>query len=315
MTLRRTFLGLILTGTLAVAADQGLLNLVMRDPSVIAGIDLDRARNSPIGQKILADMKDDDKKLQQLMADTGFDPRRDLREAIVVSAAPGKHDQGLVLARGTFDPGKIATFAKTQGAVSSLYRGLEIWKGGEKGGDGGFAFLDNSIAILGTEAQVMAAIDRKLDGKGGLSPALAAKVALWSGANDAWIISNEPIAGFGPFPNKGGSPQGLSVDSVMAANAGVRFGSLIEISAETTMRSDKDATALADVIRFLASMVRMNQNDKNKPPEAVLSMLDSMQLDVAGNLVKVRLTLPQADLEKMMLNGPHSRKRPVAKVI
>lgn len=310
MTLRRTFLGLILTGSLAMAADAGLLSLAMRDPSVVAGIDLDRAKNSPIGRKILADMKDDDKHMQQLLADTGFDPRRDLREIIVLSVGQAKPEQGLVLARGSFDPTRIANFAKAQGATSSLYRGIEVWKGG-KGGEGGFAFLDNSIAILGGDAQVAAAIDRKLAGNGGLNQALAAKVATWSATNDAWVISTEPIAGFGPFPNKGGSPQGLSVDSVQAANAGVRFGDLIEITAETTMRSDKDATALADVIRFMSSMVRMNQ-DKNKAPEAVVNMIDSMQLDTAGNVMKLRLSMPQADLEKMMLNAPASRKRAVA---
>ena len=303
MNLRRLFLGLILAAVTALAADSGLLSLVMKDPAVIAGVDIDRARTSPLGQKIIADMKEDDKHFQQLLEGTGFDPRRDLHEAVVVSMGGGKPESGLVLVRGNFDASKIATFAKSHGAVSSLYKGIEIWTGPEAKSDGVFAFVDSSIAILGPDAQVKAAIDRKQARQGGLSDELAAKVALWSGQNDAWVVSSQPISGFGPFPNKGANPGGLSVDSIKAASAGVRFGTVVDISAETTMRSPQDATAFADVIRFMVSMVRSQQTPANAVPEPISNMIDSLQLEPAGHVLKIRMSMPETDLEKLMNTG------------
>jgi len=300
MTLRRTFLGIILATVSALAADSGLLSLVMKDPALIAGVDIDRARTSPLGQKIIADIKDDDKHFQQLLDNTGFDPRRDLHEALIVSMGGGKPDAGLVLVRGSFNASKIATFAKSQGAVPSLYKGVEVWQGPENKSDGAFAFMDSSIAILGNLAQVTAAIDRKQAGQGGLSADLASKVALWSGQNDAWVVSTQPISGFGPFPNKGTNPGGLSVDSIKAASAGVRFGSVVDITAETTMRSPQDATSFADVIRFLVSMMRSQQNPNHPVPEQISNMIDTLQLDPSGNVLKIHMSMPESDLEQLM---------------
>lgn len=303
MNLRHTFLGLALAAVSALAADTGLLSLVMKDPAMVAGVDIDRARNSPLGQKMIAEMKDDDKHFQQLLESTGFDPRKDLHEALVVSTGGNKPESGLVLVRGNFDASKIAAFAKSQGAVSTLYKGVEVWQGPESKSEGAFAFVDSSIAILGNLAQVTAAIDRKQAGQGGLSQDLAAKVVLWSGQNDAWIVSNQPISGFGPFPNKGTNPGGLSVDSIKAASAGIRFGSVVDISAETTMRSPQDATAFADVIRFLVSMMRSNQDPNRQVPEPISNMIDSLQLDPVGDVLKIHMSMPETDLEKLMNTG------------
>ncbi len=42
---------------------------------------------------------------------------------------------------------------------------------------------------------------------------------------------------------------------------GVRFGANIEVTAEEQTRSEKDATAMVDVVRFLGGMLQMNSNN------------------------------------------------------
>ena len=71
------------------AADPQLLNMVPPDAKVLAGINVDQARNSPLGQFLLA-MMPADAGFQQFVAVSGFDPRRDLHEILVAATRPDK---------------------------------------------------------------------------------------------------------------------------------------------------------------------------------------------------------------------------------
>lgn len=290
MTLRRVFFAALLAGTFAFAADQALLNLVPRDAKMIAGVDAERARNSALGQRVIAGMKDNSD-FQNFVAATGFDPRRDLREVIVASEAAQPGGNAIVVARGVFDASRIARFAQEKGAVSSIYQGVEIWRGEGHHGDGAVAFLDSSIAVAGPEGAVRAALDRRTAGTA-FKGALAARVAEWSAKNDAWFVSSSI-----PVPAADGQRAGFNLESVKEASGGVRFGPVVEVTAEAIARSDKDAASLADVVRGLAAMVRMNQD---KTGDDLLKLLDGMQVTTDGPSLRVSIQLPQELLEKML---------------
>src|SRR5437899_7055264 len=108
----------ILTATLFTAfsgalsaADPQLLNLVMPDAKVVAGVNVEQAKGTQFGQYILNQMQTNDASLQQLVALTGFDPRRDVRELLVSSDGTPQGHTGLALARGNFDVAKITGVA------------------------------------------------------------------------------------------------------------------------------------------------------------------------------------------------------------
>src|ERR1035441_3977407 len=68
------------------AADSRLLNLVMPDATVLAGVNVDQAKTTPFGQYVLTTLlQQQDQKLQQLATLTGFDPRRDVHELLLRS--------------------------------------------------------------------------------------------------------------------------------------------------------------------------------------------------------------------------------------
>ena len=115
-----------------------------------------------------------------------------------------------------------------------MYKGVQIYSSpnAKDTGSGSFAFLDSTIAVLGSDANVRAAIDQRQSGTGGLSADMLKKIADWSARYDAWVVSNDSIAGFGPFPAQGTAPGGFNVDSVKAVTAGVRFGGTVDIAAE-----------------------------------------------------------------------------------
>ncbi len=57
----------------------------MPDAKVIAGIQVDQTRNSLFGQYVLSHMQVDDAGFKTFIAQTGFDPRRDVSEIVIAS--------------------------------------------------------------------------------------------------------------------------------------------------------------------------------------------------------------------------------------
>lgn len=303
MKLIRYAVGLAVFAAISSGADQALLSLVPAGAQMVSGLDIERARDSAFGQKILNEIKQEDAGFQKMVEQTGFDPRRDLRS--VVMAASGKPGPGntLVAVRGSFDITKITRLAETQGAQSSLYKGIQVWtpKQTEKPSEGSFALLDPTLAIFGGDAMVKAAIDAKMSGAAKLPAGLAAKIAEWS-VMDAWFVSTASLSEMGvgkPGQNEI-LPGGLTIEAIREAAAGVRFTENVDISGDILTRSDKDAVALADVMRFVASMIRLNAD---KPGAgAVLAVADSLQVSVAGASTKFSLTVPQETLDQMFVN-------------
>src|ERR1019366_6617537 len=109
----------------AKAADPQLLGLVMPDAKVLAGINVDQAKATPFGVYVLGQIAPQDQGLQQLATMLGFDPRRDVSELVVASTAVSG-SAGLAVARGIFDPAKIAAAALLAGAKSEIYNGINI---------------------------------------------------------------------------------------------------------------------------------------------------------------------------------------------
>jgi hypothetical protein len=303
--LRRTFLSLAAGALMLPAVDPALINMVPADAKMIAGVDVDRAKNSAFGQKLMAQIREDEKGFQEFLAATGFDPRRDMREVVVAGSDEKKH--GLVLMRGTFDMAKLRAAFLAKGAKPTSYQGVELWGEAKEGNaEGVVSILSATLAVAGTEDLVKAAIDRRVASASALAGPIATKINDWSGRYDAWFVSTGPL---GPSASKMGTLNGaanFSVDSIQEAAAGVRFRADLDVAAETVMRSPQDATALADVVRFLASMVRMNAG-KEGVDENAIKILDTLQVTTAGSVARVTITVPEQSLEKVFERKHRSR--------
>ena len=289
--------GLFLGVVAAAGADPALLRMLPAEPQMVAGLDVERARDSVFGRRILAEMKDEDEGFRKLVDSTGFDPRRDLREVAMGVSGLGEQSRAVVAVRGTFDGARIGRFLEAEGGQKVVYRGVEIWKGKQSKGEEGFAFLNGTLAVFGAETLVRQAVDRHLGGAAGIEAALAARVSDWSGRGDAWFVSGVPLGAMGRGPG-GLVPGGLPVDVIREAAVGVRLGSVVEVSGELAMRSAQDATALADVVRFMVSMLRSNTA---QPGAAELSKIaDSLQLGVSGDQMKFSVAVSEEQLDRLL---------------
>src|SRR5215467_95279 len=177
------------------AADPKLLDLVMPDAKVLAGVNVEQAKGTQFGQYVLNQMQTEDAHMQQLVALTGFDPRRDVRELLVASNGVPGSKTGLALAKGNFDVDKITAAATAQGAATEVYNSITILEDPKKQSMG-IAFLDSSTVAAGDIASVKGAIDR-LKMPQSLPTEVSLKVNKWS-MQDAWGITTVPPASLAP---------------------------------------------------------------------------------------------------------------------
>jgi hypothetical protein len=292
---RRTVLTLLASAAFALspasAADQAMLRAVMPDAVVVAGADVDRIMSSPFGQFMLDRLRAEEENLQKVIEMTGFDPRRDLREVMLASRAPQGKGSGLVMARGTFDVGKLTATASTHGAVLDSYQEMVA--------------LLSGLVLAGPEADVRAALDR-LQASTATSAPITVQANTASMQWDVWGVSTGSPAQFAGAiknPNVGGALKGDVLQGITQTSGGVRFGANVEVGGEAVMRSAQDATALVDVYKFLMSMVQMNAPKAGPASSQLQSFLGSMNVTTSGNVVKFTAQLPEAELEQLINGG------------
>jgi hypothetical protein len=314
--------GVVAVSTAMAAADPSLLGLVMPDAKVVTGIQVSQSQASPFGQYVLSQMQLGTN-FDKLATAIGFDPRRDLQEIVAAAAdvqAPSQGSEqaptGLIMARGAFQPAKIAAVASLAGVAVSTYKGFEILGNSSAGGkNNGVVFLDSSTVATGDIPSLKAMLDRRVSGAVFSGP-LAQKAYDASAANDAWFATATPsafLAGKLPGlsangPSAGGLNPVMLLQSVIATSGGVKFAaSGVTASVEAVTNTSQDAQALADVLRFLTSMVQMNRNS-NPGGSKVASLADSATFTATGPVMHLTVSLPEQQLEQLLMPAPGTTK-------
>ena len=185
--------GLVSAASAFSAVDAGLLALVPPDAQLVSGVHVSQSRVSPFGQFVISQFQTEPGDLQNLVNQTGFDPGKDVSEVLMGFNGKPKEGNGLVLARGNFDPERIRTAAIAKGATVESYLGTDLIVCGGTGprlrGAVG-AFISRSRAVAGDRDSVKYAIAHaNMTQPPGLNPALAAKINAISASADAWFVS------------------------------------------------------------------------------------------------------------------------------
>ncbi|HTC88537.1 MAG TPA: hypothetical protein VK686_09590, partial [Bryobacteraceae bacterium] len=136
-----------------------------------------------------------------------------------------------------------------------------------------------------------------------------------SATNDFWFVTLVPLSNFSgaiPDPNLSGAMQGNLFAAINQASGGVRFGDTVTISAEAVTRSEKDAQALVDVVKFFAGLVQLNKQN-NPAAGQVATLLDTLQATTSGNTTTISLAIPEQALEQLINSAePHAHTRKAA---
>jgi hypothetical protein len=280
------------------AADPQLLNLVMPEAKVLAGVNVEQAKGTQFGQFILNQLQTHDSEMQKLVTLTGFDPRRDVRELLVASDGTPQGKTGLALAKGKFDVDKISAMAALHGVVAEPYNGVTILEDPKEQGHG-IAFLDATTVVAGDTASVKGAIDRQ---KGGQSvpAAVSVKVNQWINSH-AWGVITVPPASLAP-PNmastKNANPNPMQnvAQNVQQAAGSVTFGAQVVFTGEATCDTAQNASTLADMIKLLINIAQMQTG--TDPTAAAL--VKSVSVTANGNVVTSSASLPEDVFQQLL---------------
>jgi len=290
-----------LSAGLLPAADSQLLNLVMPDAKVLAGVNVDAAKGTPFGQYVLSQIQaQGDPHLQQVATLTGFDPTRDVHELLVASSAVPGSQNGLILARGTFNASAIQAAAQLAGGVLETYKGVTLIKDPKQ--THAFAFPDSTTAIAGDVASVKGAIDRQTLAAP-LPAAVIVQVNQWSGAQDAWVIADVPPATLHAPVNPGTQNPALqnAFQNIQQTAGGVKFGAQVVLTGQAQADTAQNATAMAGVVQFLVSMAQLQTQQKN--PQ-LAALLPALSVTASANFVNISLSVPEAQVEQIVKPKP-----------
>jgi hypothetical protein len=292
----------------AKAADPQLLNLVMPDAKVLAGVNVDQAKTSTFGQYVLSQVPSSDPEMQKLITLTGFDPTRDVHEVLVASNAANTgtdpdHGTGLAMARGNFDPAKIQAAATANGATTETYNGQTIIKNPKN--THGISFLSSFIVVAGDLDNVKAAIDRQKVAAP-IPAALAVQVNQWSTTEDAWLVSTVSPSSLKPPSTAPKVPglNGQAFQTIQSAAGGVKFGAQVVVKGQALADNAQDATSMGDALKLLASIAQMQANGD----PAALALAQSLQVTTDGSTVNVSVSLPEDQLQQIVKPRPHATR-------
>jgi hypothetical protein len=309
-------LTIALAATLATAgssfaADSQLLNLVMPDAQVMAGVNVTNSEISPLGTFLLAQISANDQGLQELIAQTGFDPRKDVTEVLAASNGNPAAPASLVMSKGVFDVAKITAAHGTGTApVVSIYDGATlITIGADTKTAHAIAFIGGSVAVAGDLVSVKAALDRS-SGVNSISPALATQVQALSTSQDAWSVSLASLSALMPGASAGDgmATQALQlVKNIQQCSAGLKFCANVQFTAQAVADTPQDASALGDVIKMVASLAAMGGGN-SKDAAGIAQLVQSLQVTTSGATVNLSATVPESQVEALLNSAltPHA---------
>jgi hypothetical protein len=300
----RTFLLLLAALTACNSAGSGhtsidstLAALIPPDTTMLAGVRMDAVRGTPLFQKLIAGRSLP--QLDDFARNSGFDPRRDVRELLV--ASDGK--DLIVTARGTFSEHGFTGLAKQS------YKGVKLYTRDQRG----VALIDASTAVAGTLPGVKAALDRYKSGDRSGPTELLARARQIPTGNQVWSVSNgfESLLTAG-IPETGNA---ANVGRILRSLENTTFAADLRTGVDGyltgTCRTEQDAKNLGDTVRGLIGLGRLSVPEKQ--PD-LLRLWDGIKVDQQQRTVNITVAVPEGLLEKLLdLLGaqPGLRRLPV----
>ncbi len=260
--------------------DPALATLAPADAVLLAGIRLDKLRQTPVWQKHLENR--DLPFIEAAARETGIDLKRHVWEILIVSNGSDvvAYARGNFTTRGTEPP--------TREHVRRIpYKGYTLL-GSDRAT---IAFLSPSVAVAGASGAVMAAIDQK-GRTTGPPRALAKLVRTIPPENQVWAAARG-----GTVPDLPGNAANLAKALSLAETLTVAadFGAGLKLRLETTGRSDQDAQSLYDALRGIVGFARLMTRDRD-----LARTLDGAPIAREGRKVGATLTLNEDQTARLL---------------
>jgi hypothetical protein len=297
----RTFITSFTLAVIAATASQAaprvdnvLLRMVPPGATSLVGAHMDQLIASELYQKLVAQQKLP--QLDQFAHDTGFDPRHDVREILLVTLPQGS----VALARGKFN--------LKQDPAS----GMTITRHGQYNihvlGASGYCILDSSLAAAGDVAAVTAALDEWKSGSHKAAQPLLQTVATLADQTPLWGVST----GFAKFlaNNLPSAGNGLDFSAIFRGIETSWFSATVssglQAAIHATAATEKDAVNLRDTAKGLIGLGRLSMPE-NRPD--LVRFWDGITVEQTGRAFTLNADIAGDLLDQMvqLLSGPGGR--------
>jgi hypothetical protein len=293
---------LFLSGVSAIPAaprvDNVLINMVPPGSTALVGARMEQIKTTELYRRLMAAQKLD--QLDEFAYETGFDPRRDVRELLFATTPRG----GVLLARGSFRLNSAAL----RNAKKIRHGEYDIWS---RGGESGFCILDSTLAAAGEIDAVQAALDEWKSGTHTAAQPLLAKANLVDPQSQAWGFSSG-LAGFlaDHLPSTG---SGLDLSKIFRGLQDAWFqvdlASAFRAEVHGTAASERDAVNLRDAVRGMIGLGRLNMPENQ---EDLLRVWDGITVDQQGRAIALKANIPQdlvGRLLQLLDSAPNRQQR------
>ena len=270
--------------------DNVLVRMVPPGATSLVGARMNEIRDTAFYREMVQQRKLP--QVDEFARQTGFDPRRDVRELLFANTATG----GVLLARGTFKVNE-----QTLGEAKRLRHGVyTVWAANNNG----FCILDATLAVAGDVPSVFAALDEWTKGLHNGAQPLLAHAKTIDPADSLWGVST----GFA----------GFLANNIPHANAGIDFSKIFRGLQDTWFQAtfangfkalvhgatatEQDAINLRDTAKGLIGLGRLNVPE-NQPE--MLRLWDGFEVFQQGRMVEIRVDIPQNLVDRLiqMLTG------------
>jgi len=225
--------------------------------------------------------------VDQFARETGFDPRRDVRELLFASSSIG----GVMLARGSFKPGM-----KPVGDAKPVrYAGYNVWTSN----GAGYSILDSTLAAAGDLKSLEAALDEWKSGSHRAAQPLLARAKGVDPSSQMWGVSTR-FAGFlaDHLPR---SASGIDFSKIAKGLDDTwfeaSFSGGVQAGIHGVAATDQDAINLRDAVKGLIGFGRLSVPE-NQPE--MLKLWDGITVDQQGRAIAIEADVPQSLADQMM---------------
>lgn len=283
--------GLLLaaSGVAAPRVDNVLEKMTPPDVTALVGARMDALKPTELYRLLLENQKLPG--MDQFAAETGFDPRRDVREILFVTTPKGS----VLLARGTFR----LNAAVLKGVPKTRHGVYDIWNQASANRTSGFCILDASLAAAGDVAAIEEALDEWTAGAHTGAKALLARADGVSATAPVWGVS----AGTASFltNNLPMMANGVDFTPIFRGLTDVwfeaDFSGGLKAEAHGTTAQARDAQNLRDAVRGLVGLGRLSVPESQ--PE-LLRLWDGITAEQTGRAIALHIDIAQDLIRKLV---------------
>jgi hypothetical protein len=274
----------------AASAQESPVSLLPPGTKIVFGIDVHAVMDSALARTLSAEIHDATADLHSMLPGAEFAAVREIKDVLLASTGEGENPGVLIIARGSFDTGKLADHGKP-------YHGILLLAGTQKN-DGAFAFLNDTTVLAGDPAEVKAAIDRRTTAAT-LDPAVIAKIQDLQSHYAIWGFADHPEKLAKRLPS---STQQPGLQSLDRFQFGVNLAEGLAVDAALHVASPEDARQLGGYVKLLDALMKGDSSLKDGAKLHVEEQEGTLQL---------ALSIPEEELKRALQQRLHPAPKSV----